>query len=79
MDGGMRRSGEYARDLLGVHKKLRLCLHCQAPILRKKDLIEVLDEKKTKSAKAAQKLLAFAAAQLDGDCSRKCRKQARRS
>jgi hypothetical protein len=70
MDTGMRRSGDYARDLLGGHKKLRLCLHCRTPVLRKKDLIEVLDEEKTKSAKAAQKLLAFAAAQLDGYCSR---------
>jgi hypothetical protein len=79
MDDGMRRSGEYARDLFQGHKKLRLCLRCQTPILRKKDLIEVLDEKKAKSAKAAHKLLAFTAAQLDGYCSRKCRKQARRS
>lgn len=75
----MRRSGDYTRELVGGAKKLRECQQCHAPILRKKALIEMLDDEKPKSAKAAHKLLAFAAAQLDGYCGRKCRKQARRS
>jgi hypothetical protein len=79
MNGEMRRSEEYARELVRATKKLRHCLQCHEPILRKKDLILMLDDEKPKSTKAAHKLLAFAAAQLDGYCSRKCRKLARRS
>ena len=75
----MRRSAEYARELTRASKKTRACEHCRAPILRKKELISLLDDEKPKSAKAAHKLLAFAAAQLDGYCGRKCRKLARRS
>lgn len=73
----LRRSADYARDLVrSSRKKTRECEVCQAPILRKKELIALLDEK-PKSAKAAQKLLGFTAAQLDGFCSKKCRKQAK--
>ncbi len=78
MDQQMRRSADYARELVRGSKKLRFCEHCRAPILRKKQLIELLDEEKPKSAKAANKLIACAAAQLDGYCCRKCRKLARR-
>ena len=46
---------------------------------RSTKLSKLLDDEKPKSAKQAQKLLAFAAAQLDGYCGRKCRKLARRS
>jgi hypothetical protein len=75
----MRRSEDYARALVRETKKLRRCQQCDAPILRKRDLIELLDEEKPKSTKGAHKLLAFTAAQLDGYCGRKCRKVARRS
>jgi hypothetical protein len=77
MEGGMRRSADYGRELLRGGKKPRYCLACDAPILRKRQLIAMLDGEKPRSAKAAHKLIAFAAAQLDGYCGRKCRRQAR--
>jgi hypothetical protein len=73
----LRRSADYAAQLARAVKKARLCRECGAPILRKRELIELLDER-SRSAKAAHKLLAFTAAQLDGFFGRKCRKQARR-
>jgi hypothetical protein len=78
MEAGMRRSADYALELGRSAKKLRRCPRCDSPILRKRELVGMLDDERPKSAKAAHKLLAFTAAQLDGYCSRKCRKLARR-
>jgi hypothetical protein len=78
MEGRMRRSPDYARELFNDGKKARYCLGCAAPILRKRALIELLDGDRPKSAKAAHKLIAFTAAQLDGYCGRKCRRLARK-
>jgi hypothetical protein len=72
----MKRSADYARELVSAGKK-RLCDACGSPILKKRELLALLDEKKPKSTKAALKLLALVAAQLDGYCTRKCRKSSR--